>query len=303
MVGRIVEIASDGVHLSVERGFMKVSKDRECLGQVALDDIDALVVHAHGATFSANLISRLAARGAPVVMCGANHAPIGLLWPIDGHYEQGRRMEAQAEASRPLRKRLWREIVVAKVRAQADVLDLIGETGEGLRILARKTRSGDPDNIEAQAARRYWPLVMGDDFTRDRSADGGANSLLNYGYTVLRAATARSIIAAGLHPSLAIHHQSRGTALRLADDLMEPFRPFVDLMARRLVDGGTNELNRDAKAALAAIVTLDLEAPKGASPVQMCLDRLAVSLAHVYLGERQALEFPGPPLPLAVHVS
>ena len=301
MVGRIIEVASDGVHLSVERGFMKVTKDRECLGQVALDDIDALVVHAHGATFSANLISGLAARGTPVVMCGPNHAPIALLWPIDGHYEQGKRMEAQADATRPTRKRLWRELVMAKIRAQADVLDLAGERGEGLRILARKTRSGDPDNIEAQAARRYWPLMMGQDFRRDRNASG-VNSLLNYGYTVLRAATARSIIAAGLHPSLAIYHKSRGTALRLADDLMEPFRPFADLMTLRLVDRGTKELDRDAKAALAAIVTLDLQGPKGASPVQVCLDRLAVSLAHVHLGERQDLELPGSPLPLSLPV-
>lgn len=299
MVGRIVEVASDGVHLSVDRGFMKVSRDRESLGQVALDDIDALVVHAHGATFSATLISRLSERGAPVVMCGSNHAPVGLLWPIDGHYEQGLRMEAQAQASRPLRKRLWRDIVVAKIRAQADILDLLSETGEGLRILARKTRSGDPDNIEAQAARRYWPLVMGKDFTRDRSG-GGANGLLNYGYTVLRAATARSIIAAGLHPSLAIHHQSRGTALRLADDLMEPFRPYIDLMVRQRVDNGREEIDKEAKAALASIITFDLEGPKGASPVQLCLDRLAVSLAQVYLGERQGLELPGSPLPLAV---
>ena len=299
MVGRIIEVASEGVHLSVERGFMKVTKDREHLGQIALDDIDALIVNAHGATFSSNLISRLAERGVPLVMCGANHAPVALLWPIDGHYEQGRRMEAQAEAPRPTRKRLWRELVKAKIRAQADVLDLTGTPGDGLRMLTRKIRSGDPENIEAQAARRYWPLMMGQDFKRDRS-EGGINSLLNYGYTVLRAATARSIIAAGLHPSLAIYHKSRGTALRLADDLMEPFRPFTDLMVRRLVDGRTNELDRDAKAALAATVTLDLQGPKGASPIQVCLDRLAISLTQVYLGERRDLELPGPPLPLSV---
>lgn len=299
MVGRIVEIASDGVHLSVERGFMKVSKDCERLGQVALDDIDALVIHAHGSTFSANLISRLADRGTPVVICGSNHTPVGLVWPIDGHYEQGRRMEAQAGASLPVRKRLWRDTVMAKIRAQADALDLVGEQGGGLRILARKTRSGDPENIEAQAARRYWPLIMGQDFRRDRSLSG-VNAFLNYGYTVLRAATARSIIAAGLHPSLAIHHQSRGTALRLSDDLMEPFRPFVDLMVRRLMHAGAIDINRDTKAALAAIVTFDLEGPKGASPMQACLDRLAISLAQVYLGERQDMEFPGPPLPLAI---
>ncbi len=302
MVGRIVEVQSQGVHLSVDRGFMKVTKDGEHLGQIALDDIDALVVHSHGATFSVNLISRLSKRGAPVVMCESNHAPVGLVWPIDGHYEQGKRMEAQASASQPMRKRLWRDIVVAKIKAQADALDLVGEQGEGLRILARKTRSGDPENIEAQGARRYWPVMMGEGFTRDRT-QGGVNALLNYGYTVLRAATARSIIAAGLHPSLAIHHQSRGTALRLSDDLMEPFRPFVDLTVRRLVESGEKDINRDTKAALAAIVTFDLEGPKGASPLQICLDRLSVSLAQVYLGERQDLEFPGPPLPLATTAS
>ena len=120
---------------------------------------------------------------------------------------------------------------------------------------------------------------------------------------MLRAATARSIIAAGLRPSLATHHQSRGTALRLADDLMEPFRPFVDLMVRRLIDDGTEEIDRNAKAGLAATVTFDLAGPKGASPVQVCLDPLAVSLAQIYLGERQALELPGAPLPLSVAAS
>ncbi|MEQ9042545.1 MAG: type II CRISPR-associated endonuclease Cas1 [Alphaproteobacteria bacterium] len=301
MIGRIVEVATDGVHLSVDRGFMKVSKEHEALGQVALDDIAALVVHGHGATFSANLAARLAARGAPMVICGSNHAPVALLWPMDGHYEQGLRMQAQAEASRPMCKRLWRDLVKAKITAQADILDVIGEKSGALRDFARQVRSGDPDNIEARAAQRYWPLMMGKTFKRDRS-EGGANAFLNYGYMVLRAATARSILAAGLHPSLAIHHKSRGEALRLADDLMEPFRPFVDLVVRRLIGDACENLDREAKAALAAVTTMDLQGPQGASPLQTCLDRLAVSLAQVYLGEREKLEFPGPPLPLSAAV-
>ena len=121
-------------------------------------------------------------------------------------------MQAQAEASLPTRKRLWKTLVKAKISAQADALDMVGHRSGALRDLARKVRSGDPDNIEGMAARRYWTQMMGDGFRRDRGA-GGANALLNYGYMVLRAATARSILAAGLHPSLSIHHQSRGTAL------------------------------------------------------------------------------------------
>ncbi len=297
MIGRIVEIATDGVHLSVKRGFMIVSQDHERLGQVALDDIAALVVHGHGATWSANLTARLAERGAPMVICGSNHAPVALLWPLDGHYEQGLRMQAQADAAKPTRNRLWRDLVKAKVLAQADALDAFGERSGALRDLALKVKSGDPDNIEAQAARRYWSLMMGSDFRRDRAA-GGVNALLNYGYMVLRAATARSILAAGLHPSLSVHHQSRGSALRLADDLMEPFRPYVDGTVKRIIATVGDTLDRDAKATLVNVTTLDLQGPKGASPLQTCLDRLASSLAQVYLGDRKRLELPGRALAL-----
>lgn len=137
----------------------------------------------------------------------------------------------------------------------------------------------------------------GNNFRRDRDGEG-INSLLNYGYTVLRAATARSILAAGLHPSLSLHHRSRGTALRLADDLMEPFRPYVDLTVCGLRSGGVEALNEETKSALVAVITMDLEGPQGASPLQVCLDRLAGCLAQIYIGERDALDLPAPPLPL-----
>src|SRR5690606_23811486 len=147
-----------------------------------------------------------------------NQAPSSLLWPVRGHYEQGRRMEAQAGASRPLLKRTWRDLVSAKIAAQAAVLEATTGKDAQLARMAGEVRSGDSGNLEAQAARRYWNALFGSDFLRDRQAEG-INSALNYGYTVLRAGTARSILAAGLHPSLSVHHASRGDALRLADDL------------------------------------------------------------------------------------
>ena len=299
MIGRIIEIASDSVHISVERGFMKVSEEGEEKGRVALDDIAALIVHGHGATFSANLTSRLAERGCPMVICDNRHAPVALVWPMQGHYEQGLRMEAQAAAPLPLRKRLWRDLVKAKILAQAGALDAAGEKGTPLRDLAKRVRSGDPDNIEAQAARRYWRLMMGSEFRRERDR-GGANALLNYAYMILRAGTARSILGAGLHPSLSLHHTSRGNALRLADDVMEPFRPYADLAVRRLVAEGTETLEPAVKARLSGIMTLDLEGPRGASPLQTCLDRCAASLAQVFLGERKTLELPGAALDLTL---
>ena len=299
MIGRFVDIADDGVHLSVTRGFLKVSKAREEIGRVALDDIAALIIHAHGATFSANLVTRLSERGSPMVMCAANHAPVAFVLPVDGHFEQGVRMSAQARASRRKRDALWRDLIKAKIVAQGDALDVCDLPGEGVRHLHRAVKAGDPANVEGRAARRYWPLMMGQGFRRDRNS-GGRNACLNYGYTILRAATARAILAAGLHPSLSLHHASRGDALRLADDLMEPFRPWVDLIVRRLGQKAKDDLDGEAKKALAAITTLDLAGPKGASPVQTCLERLAVSLAQVFTGEAKKLELPGPPLPLGL---
>ncbi len=297
MIGRIVDISSDGIHLSVDRGFMSVSKDREQQGRIALDDISALIVHAHGTTFSANLVTRLAERNAPIVMCAANHAPVALVWPVDGHFEQGARMRAQADAGKPLRNRLWRDLIKAKIRAQGNVLDAVGQPSGFTQQLSRKVRSGDPDNIEATAARRYWRLMMGKEFRRERT-QGGVNACLNYGYMVLRAATARSILGAGLHPSLSLHHISRGDALCLADDLMEPFRPFVDLVVRRMNPEPDAGLDRESKAALAGVIQFDLGGPKGASPIHTCMDRLATSLAQLFMGKTKNLELPGPPLPL-----
>lgn len=297
MTGRVVEVAREGAHLALSRGFMTVRADGEEIGRIALADIRALVVRGYGASFSVNLVAKLSEGGTPVVICGANQSPDALIWPVAGHFEQGRRMQAQAEATRPLRKRLWRDLVVAKVRAQAFVLDTMGHSGQRLSHLAGTVRSGDPDNIEAQAARLYWPALMGADFRRDRGT-GGINACLNYGYTVLRAGAARSILAAGLHPSLSVHHESRGDALRLADDLMEPFRPYVDMTVAALSTGGAPEIDRDIKARLAAVLTLDLSGPNGARPLQTALDALSTSLAQVFLGERRALSLPGHPLPL-----
>lgn len=298
MIGRVVEVAREGAHLSLDRGFMRVSESGEEVGRIAVEDMSALIVRGYGATVSVNLCARLSDAGIPVVLCGANQSPDALIWPVRGHFEQGRRMQAQAEAGRPLHKRLWRDLVAAKIKAQATVLDHFGKHDERLLQMARTLKSGDPENVEAQAARRYWPQLMGEEFRRERGADG-VNAMLNYGYTVLRAAAARSILAAGLHPSLSVHHESRGDALRLADDLMEPFRPYVDLAVARRAERNELELNKEGKAALASVLTLDLAGPNGARPLQSCLNFLATSLAMIYLGQSRKLDLPDGPLPLS----
>jgi CRISP-associated protein Cas1 len=297
MIGRIVEIASDGRHLSVERGFMTVAEGREEVARVPLDDIGVVLANAHGLTYSNNLLVKLAERGAGMVLCGANHMPAAWLWPVDAHHVQAARMDAQIEAGKPLRKRLWQSVVREKVQSQGAVVESLGGSAEAFRTLASKVRSGDPDNIEAQAARRYWPLILGPDFRRDRGIDG-PNAMLNYGYTVLRAATARAITATGLHPSIGIHHSNRGNAFRLADDLMEPFRPLIDLAVVRLTAEGETGVTPTVKQALVAMVYADMETARGRTPLQTCLERLAQSLAEAFMAHGGALEFPRSLLPL-----
>ena len=190
MIGRIIEIASDGRYLHAYRGFMLVRQGKQELARIALDDIAAVIGNAHGLTWSNELLVRLAERGAPLVLVNRQHRPIGLLLGIDGHHRQGLRLVRQAELKRPQRKRLWKRVVQAKLVAQARTLEAFGASGKPLRRLATGVRSGDPDNREAQGARAYWPQLLGRSFRRNPDFNG-SNALLNYGYTVLRAAVAR----------------------------------------------------------------------------------------------------------------
>jgi len=297
MLGRIVEITISGARVALERGFIKVSTIDRHLGEIPLDEIEAVITSTPAATYTSQALAALAARGAPVVICGTDFAPAAFLLPMRGHYAQGDRMEAQATASRPCKKRLWSQIVRAKVRAQAAALEVSGCNPRLVLALISRIRSGDPDNIEARAAQRYLREMFGRSFSRS-TAENNVNNYLNYGYTVLRAAAARSIVAAGLHPSLSIHHKSGGDPLRLADDLMEPFRPAVDLVAMDLQRKGAGPLDSASKRQLAAVLHADYATKGGVTTLSNALTKLSQSLAQVYLGERRDLSFPLSPIPL-----
>lgn len=291
MIGRIVEIAGDGRYLSLDRGFLVVSHKGQELGRTPIDDVAALIGNAHGLVYSNNVLVALAERGAPFVLCGANHKPVGLLWPVEGHHRQAARMDAQLRASLPLRKRLWKQVVQAKIGMQAAVISLFDGPEPPLRRLAGKVRAGDPSNVEGQAARQYWGLLLGKAFRRDRDAEG-INAMLNYGYTVLRALVARQIMAAGLHPGVPLHHANEGNPMRLVDDLMEPFRPLVDAVVRRLCDTGAVTLDAETRRELALLGTRSMRTAQGISPVTVMAQRLAVSLAQVYEKQAVALDLP-----------
>lgn len=294
MPNRIVEIADDQRYLSVSRGFMVIEgtgDEHKELGRIPLDDIGAVIANANGLSYTNNLLVALAERGAPFVLCGSNHNVVGMLFSANGNHQQAKRFDAQIYASKPMKNRLWAEIVKAKLSWQADVLDRIDAPTAPLRALVDKVLSGDPRNLEAQGARRYWMLLFGPQFRRDRSAPG-INTMLNYGYTVLRATTARAVVAAGLHPTLGLHHSNEGNPMRLVDDLMEPFRPIIDFKVWQMSKNGFITINSEVKRILALSMFIDVKTNEGISPLTICIQSAATSLAQILLGESKKFKLP-----------
>lgn len=301
MTVNIVEIGEDGLRLSLYRGFLKISDAEGERGRVPLDNMLSLVISAPDAQVSKNIIVTLAARNIPVIFCGQNWRPASIAAPIEGHHQGAGFLFDQINTSAPLQKRLWQTLVRAKIRNQAITLKKHrpnNPKAAEIDNLVRRVRSGDPDNMEAQAARLYWKALMGDDFRRDK--DGTQqNALLNYGYTVLRAATARAVTGAGLHPALGVHHRNRKNSFALVDDLMEPFRPLVDDHVLQIWDEHEADfpgLTPEIKKRLTAILWLDLRSEKGASPVMNCLQQTAISLRESICKKEHLLTLPDLPV-------
>jgi CRISPR-associated protein Cas1 len=220
--------------------------------------------------------------------------PIGMLLPLQTHFVQAERFAKQAQASLPTRKQLWKQLVQAKLKAQGRLLKELRGEDQGITALAQRVRSGDPDNLEAQASRRYWPALFNDpNFHRHRTADD-QNRFLNYGYAVLRAIVARAICAAGLHPSLGLHHHNRYDAFCLADDLMEPLRTIVDRAVVQWTDihGPQAPLDRDAKTAVLQALTGRFTVEGESRTLFDIVARTAQSLAAIFASERDDLLIP-----------
>jgi len=204
-----------------------VMKSGELAGKIPIEDIGVIVLDGPDIQVSHAFLAACAEANALVVVCSERHLPVGSLLPLAGHSIHTEILRLQIDSAKPTLKRTWQSIVRAKISAQANLLDHLGQSGKQVRNLLSFVRSGDPDNIEARAAARYFPLLFGPRFVRTRFAEG-INGLLNYGYAVLRAAVARAVVGAGLHPSLGVNHRNRYNALCLADDAMEPLRPLID---------------------------------------------------------------------------
>lgn len=258
---------------------------------VPIEDVGMVMIENQMVSVSMPLLNELVDAGVAVILCDKKGMPHAMLQNLDGNNLQGEYLRNQIEVGEVLRKQLWKQVVEAKIKNQAALLEKYRGKGALLKPFYLNVKSGDSDNREGIAARLYWGAMYGDDFVRDRNADG-INSLLNYGYTVLRAATARALVSAGLTPSLGIFHHNRSNAFPLADDMMEAYRPFVDEIVYHLCEEGKLDLNKETKSELLRVLTCDTFFPKVTRPLQIGLSMTMASLAKCYSGKQKNLSLP-----------
>jgi CRISPR-associated protein Cas1 len=296
---RTVHVSGEGKHLRCRDAQVQILHGDKVLGSVPAEDIGLLIVDTAQATYSHTAVSAILGNGGVVVFCGPDHLPVGIAHPAVGHHAQTERFRVQVESSVPTRKRLWQQIVRQKIRNQAAICENEA-TRKRLELLAGRVKSGDPSNVEAQAAKVHWSAYLPEAEGFRRLRDGPfPNSLLNYGYTVMRATIARSVVAAGFHPALGLNHSNRSNPFCLADDLVEPLRPLVDVTVRNLVRRGSRGIEKEEKQELLSLLTFTCRMKGQSSPLINALDTMAASLHACYLGESRELDIPHPHWDLA----
>lgn len=261
-----------------------------------IEDIGAVVIESEQVTLSSYLIAALLENKVALIICDGKHMPSGLMLPLEGNTLQSERFDAQISASLPLKKQLWQQTVSMKIKNQGAVLRKANGMEIGNMLAwATQVKSGDPENLEGRAAAYYWKNLFGEkpDFVRGQEGDD-PNGLLNYGYAILRAVIARSLVASGLMPTLGIHHSNKYNAYCLADDIMEPYRPYVDLLVLEIMRKHQlpPEISNETKRHLLTIPAIDVRIGKLSRPLMLAASMTTASLAKCYLGITRKLLYP-----------
>lgn len=245
MTERLLDFSESPAFLSLDNGLLSIRMEDQVPQTMPLSDIATVVTSHRQVVLTQNILAAFGKAGVILVCCDERHRPASMLLPLEEHYAQTERFAAQAEAPGPMKKRIWQALVRTKIKMQARVLVALHGQDFGVGPLARAVRSGDPANVEATAAQRYWPKLFADPAFRRGNDEDSRNALLNYGYAVLRAITARAVCASGMHPSLGVNHRNRYNPFCLADDLMEPLRPLVDLRVAHMCASAPAPLKLD----------------------------------------------------------
>ena len=283
-------------HLSFKNGQLVFKPRPEGeVRTVPIEDIGFVVLDNHSITLTIRLIEELSANNSAMVFCDQRHHPAAMSFPFAGNTTHAATLHAQLEMSAPLKKTLWKQTVKAKILNQAALLDNLNAGGaDALCRYAGDVKSGDSDNREGLAARVYWQHLFGDKFHRDRGANG-INALLNYGYTILRAAVARALVGSGLYPTIGIHHCNKYNAFALADDIMEPYRPYVDevvvLITRKRAEN-KDELTKEDKQNLLGILSVDVHMTNTLRPLMIGLSYTTASLIRCIYKEQKIMDYP-----------
>ena len=294
------------LHTKDEQIIIDFADDEKPTAIVPIEDIGVVILDAYQLTISQNLISKLLDNNVALITCNKKRMPQGLMLNLDGNHVQQEKFRNQINASLPLKKQLWQQTIKQKIRNQAYLLSLVsivsGNELTNMDYWAQSVKSGDPDNYEGRAAAFYWKFLFAEyieSFTRGRF-DSSANPLLNYGYAILRAIVARSLVASGMLPTFGIHHHNKYNAYALADDIMEPYRPFVDFVVYQIVEEFDDELNENdeieltvsLKQRLLVIPTLDVIIDGNKSPLMMAVQRTTASLSKCFAGESKTIIYP-----------
>lgn len=262
---------------------------------IPVEDIGIVVLDNKQITITHGLLEALLENNCAVITCDSSRLPVGLMLPLCGHSTQNERFRSQLNASLPLRKQLWQQTIQAKIKNQAKVLQSQGCTATNMLSWAEKVKSGDAENLEARAAAYYWKNVFPfiERFYRDRNGMP-PNNLLNYGYAVLRAIIARALVSSGMLPTLGIHHHNRYNAYCLADDIMEPYRPYVDKLVIDIILSGEDysKLSTSIKSKLLSIPVLDVVVDGVRKPLMIAASTTTASLAKCFEGDIRKIIYP-----------
>ncbi len=263
----------------------------EQANKVPIEDLAHIIIENQRVALTIPAMNQLASSNVGIIVCNEKNMPHLMMNPLECNILQGQRYKTQLEASLPSKKSIWQQIVTAKIKNQSLLLSKYGFEGDVLKPYYSNVKSDDSDNREGIAARVYWQKLFGENYMRSREG-GSPNNLLNYGYTILRASTARAIVGAGMLPALGIHHHNRSNAFPLADDLMEPFRPYVDDIAYKLFKSGHNVLDRESKSELINVLYRDTLVNGKTHPLGIALEMICTSTLKVMSGESKRINVP-----------
>lgn len=293
MIKRTLYFGNEAYLRTQQNQLVVLYPDRDEKRKVPIEDIGVVILDHYRLTLTSTLLNKLLENNVAVISCDAQHLPLGMFLNLNGHSLQQEHFSNQIAVTQAKKDRLWKQTIIAKITNQAHLLAQQGVPVVNMQRWSKNVKNGDPKNLEARAASFYWKHLFAEIFSFKRERFGTTpNGLLNYGYTILRGVVARALVGSGLLPTLGIHHHNQYNAYCLADDIMEPYRPFVDSLVLDLVQNGVGELTTESKQELLKIPVCDVIINQQKSPLMVAVQQTTASLQQCYVGNIKVIKYP-----------